>query len=165
MPPLIQDFTHVALIGVGATVVMDVWLLMLKRLNVPTLNFALIGRWVAHTRCGKWTHAAIAKAAPMKGELAIGWLMHYAVGIAFAFLLVGLYGLRWVNAPTLQPALVVGIGSVIVPLFLMQPAMGAGFASSRTPTPLKNCLRSVANHAVFGAGLYVSAACIVWLWP
>jgi hypothetical protein len=40
----------------------------------------------------------------------------------------------------------------------MQPAMGAGIASSRTPTPLKNSLRSLANHAVFGLGLYLSAA-------
>jgi hypothetical protein len=42
-------------------------------------------------------------------------------------------------------------------LFVMQPAMGSGFAASRTPTPLKNCLRSLANHTVFGLGLYVSA--------
>jgi len=35
--------------------------------------------------------------------------------------------------------------------------MGAGIASSRTPTPLKNCLRSLANHTVFGVGLYLSA--------
>ena len=40
------------------------------------------------------------------------------------------------------------------------PAMGAGFAASRTPTPLKNCLRSLANHTVFGFGLYLSALAI-----
>ena len=42
----------------------------------------------------------------------------------------------------------------------MQPAMGSGFAASRTPTPLKNCLRSLANHTVFGLGLYLSALVI-----
>jgi len=35
--------------------------------------------------------------------------------------------------------------------------MGAGFASSKTPTPLRNCLRSLVTHGVFGLGLYVSA--------
>ncbi len=50
-----------------------------------------------------------------------------------------------------------GVFSVVAPLFVLQPAMGAGFASSKTPTPLKNCLRSVANHTVFGAGLYLTA--------
>jgi hypothetical protein len=49
---------------------------------------------------------------------------------------------------------------VALPLFVMQPAMGAGVASSGTPTPLKNCLRSLANHTVFGLGLYVSAVVI-----
>ena len=47
-----------------------------------------------------------------------------------------------------------------VPLFVMQPAMGSGFAASRTPTPLKNCLRSLANHTVFGLGQYLSALVI-----
>jgi hypothetical protein len=46
---------------------------------------------------------------------------------------------------------------VVAPLFVMQPAMGSGFAASKTPTPLKNCLRSLANHTVFGLGLYASA--------
>jgi hypothetical protein len=45
----------------------------------------------------------------------------------------------------------------MVPLFVMQPAMGAGIASSRTKTPLLNGLRNLLNHTVFGAGLYVSA--------
>lgn len=40
----------------------------------------------------------------------------------------------------------------------MQPAMGAGIAAANTPTPWKNRLRSLANHAVFGLGLYLAAA-------
>ena len=58
------------------------------------------------------------------------------------------------------PALAVGMGTVAAPLLVMQPAMGAGIASSRTPTPVKNCLRSLANHTVFGAGLYLAAAAL-----
>ena len=55
---------HILLIGIGATAVMDAWLLLLQRLGVPTLNFAMIGRWVGHWRNGTWKHDAIAKAAP-----------------------------------------------------------------------------------------------------
>jgi hypothetical protein len=90
----------------------------------------------------------------------LGWLTHYAVGMGFAGLLVGLRGLGWMNNPSLLPAVLTGICTVVAPLFVMQPAMGAGFAASRTPTPLKNCLRSILNHTVFGIGLYVSAVCI-----
>lgn len=50
-----------------------------------------------------------------------------------------------------------GIGTVVLPLFVMQPAMGAGFASSRTATPVLNVLKSLANHTVFGLGLYATA--------
>jgi hypothetical protein len=30
----------------------------------------------------------------------------------------------------------------------MQPAMGSGFASSKTPHPFLNCLKSLLNHSV-----------------
>lgn len=156
----LQEFPLAMLIGIGATAVMDAWLLLLKHLGVPTLNFAFIGRWVGHLLRGQFAHAAIAKAVPIRGELAWGWLTHYAVGVAFATVLVGIQGADWVRSPTLLPALAVGVCTVAAPLLVMQPAMGSGFAASRTPTPLKNCLRSLANHTVFGFGLYLSALAI-----
>lgn len=156
----LQEFPLAMLIGIGATAVMDAWLLLLKHLGIPTLNFAFIGRWVGHLFRGQFAHAAIAKAVPIRGELAWGWLTHYAVGVAFATVLVVIQGADWVRSPTLLPALAVGVCTVAAPLLVMQPAMGSGFAASRTPTPLKNCLRSLANHTVFGFGLYLSALAI-----
>jgi hypothetical protein len=153
----LQEIERVLLIGIGATVVLDSWLVLLGRMGVPTLNFAYIGRWVGHLLRGKFAHAAIARAEPIKGERAWGWLAHYAIGIAFAALLVGSQGAAWARQPTLGPALRIGLCTVLAPLFVMQPAMGAGIASSRTATPVKNVLRSVANHAVFGLGLYLTS--------
>jgi len=155
-----QDWTRVALIGIGATAIMDVWLLLLKRLHVPTLNFALLGRWIGHLFRGQWKHEAIARATPLKGELALGWFVHYATGIAFAALLIAVYGRTWTSDPRLLPALAVGVATVVAPLFVLQPAMGAGIASCKTAAPLMNSLRSLLNHSVFGAGLYVSAVFI-----
>lgn len=160
---LIQDITNVALIGCGATIVMDIWLAFLKRMGVQTLNFAFIGRWVGHLGHGRFAHASIGKAQPIPGELMLGWLTHYAVGVAFAGLLVAIYGIAWMQNPSLLPAVLVGVSTALVPLFVMQPAMGSGFAASKTPTPLKNCMRSVANHTVFGVGLYLSACFIQWV--
>jgi hypothetical protein len=136
---------------------MDVWLAFLKKMGVPSLNFALMGRWMGHVVHGQVRHVSIGKAAPIPGETVWGWFMHYATGIAFACALVSVEGLQWVEEPTLIPAVIVGVVTVVAPLFLMQPAMGAGFASSKTPTPLRNCIRSVVNHTVFGIGLYLSA--------
>lgn len=160
MNEVMEGTMRVVAIGVGATAVMDAWLMVLRRLNVPTLDFALIGRWAGHVARGTWSHAAIAKAAPVRGERTLGWLVHYATGIAFAGLLVAVQGIAWTRSPSVLPAVTVGICTVIAPLFVMQPVMGAGIAASKTRTPVRNCLRSVANHTVFGVGLYVAAAFI-----
>ena len=153
------------LIGLGATAVMDGWLIVLKRMGVKTLDFALVGRGVGHLAHGRVAHAAIAKARPVAGERLMGWSTHYAVGVGFAALLVAVTGVDWLDSPTLAPALAVGVATVAAPLFVMQPAMGAGFAASKTPTPFRNCLRSLANHAVFGLGLYLAALCLRLLAP
>ena len=160
---LLQDITNITLIGIGATAVMDIWLTLLKRMGVQTLDFAFIGRWVGHVFRGRFVHASIKKAQPIPGELMLGWLTHYATGIAFAGLLVGIYGIAWASTPSLLPAVLVGMSTVAAPLFVMQPAMGSGFAASKTPTQLKSCIRSVVNHTVFGLGLYLSAFLIAWI--
>jgi hypothetical protein len=155
-----QDLATIAFIGIGATAIMDLWLSVQKRMGVRTLAIAHIGRWAGHLLRGRFAHAAIAQAPPIPGERAWGWLTHYAVGVAFAGVLVAVVGLGWARSPSLLPAVAMGIGSVALPLFVMQPAMGAGFAASKTPAPLKNCVRSLANHTVFGLGLYVSAVVV-----
>lgn len=156
------DTLRVIVIGCGATLVMDAWLILLKRLGVQTLNFAFIGRWFGHLFRGRFLHTSISKTPPIRNELMLGWLVHYAVGIAFAGMLVGLTGSAWIRNPTVVPALLVGIGTVSAPFFIMQPAMGSGIAGAKTPSPLKGRLRSVTNHAVFGLGLYLSAWLIAW---
>lgn len=152
-----HDLAAVLLVGVGATAVMDAWTVLLGRLGVPTGNLALVGRWVGHIARGRWSHASIQRADPIPREGALGWLIHYAVGITFAALLVALQGAAWLHEPALAPALAFGVATVAMPLLVMQPAMGAGLFSSKTATPLKNSLRSLANHAVFGVGLYLAA--------
>ena len=142
---------------------MDLWLLVLTRIGVPTMDFGLLGRWVGHLAHGQVAHDAIRSARPIHGELGLGWLTHYAVGIVFAGLLVTLQGASWLDDPAVFPALAWGLATAVAPLFVLQPAMGAGIASSRTPAPLKNSLRSLANHAVFGLGLYLSAVALTQL--
>ncbi len=118
---LLHDIILAAGIGIGATAVMDIWLTFLKSRGVKTLDFAFIGRWVGHLARGKVRHDAIARAQPIKGELALGWLMHYVTGIAFAGLLLGIVGMDWARIPTLLPALLVGIPTVVIPLFAIRP--------------------------------------------
>lgn len=159
----IEEIVRVILIGCGATLLMDIWLVFLKRIGVPPLNFAFIGRWVGHLFHGRIAHASIAKASPIANETLLGWITHYLVGIAFAFLLTCIAGIAWVRAPSPGIALLVGVCTVAFPLLVMQPAMGLGVASSKTPTPIKSCIRSLANHSVFGLGLFLSACVVEWI--
>jgi len=147
----------ILLIGIGATLVMDLWTWLLKRLGVTTLNYAMLGRWVGHLLRGQVRHVAIARAEPVAHELAWGWALHYVIGVLFAGGLVLVAGEGWMQRPTPGPALAFGIVTVLAPLCVMQPAMGAGWFASRTPTPWRNRGRSLVTHAVFGSGLYLAA--------
>ncbi len=154
----------IVFIGVGATATMDVWGWLRKKvLGGKAPDYGLVGRWIAHMPHGRFRHDSIAAAPKKRGERLIGWTAHYLIGIAFAGLLLALFGDEWVARPRLGPALAVGIGTVAAPFFLMQPGMGAGIAASKTPSPNAARLQSLLTHTVFGLGLYVAACAALLL--
>ena len=157
---MFTELARIALTGAGATAVMDAGLAVQKRMGLRVADFALVGRWIGRMPRGEFAHAAIAKAPAVQGERALGWIVHYAVGIALAAAMAAVAGPGWFRNPELAPAVAFGAATVALPLLVMQPAMGAGFAGSRTPSPLATCARSLVNHIAFGAGLYAAAAVI-----
>ena len=110
-------------------------------------------------------HQSIGKATPIRGELLLGWGAHYSIGVTFSVLLLWVFGLEWARSPSLLPALCIGVVTVVAPLFVLQPALGAGIASSKTPTPVFNAVKSVVTHTVYGLGLYLAALAAVVLLP
>ena len=153
------------LIGVGATLVMDAWAFLLRQFGIPSLNFAFLGRWTGHLAQGQLMHERIAGATPVRGVLLMGWCAHYSLGITFAALLLSTFGLKWARSPSLLPALLIGIGTVLAPLLILQPALGAGIAFSKTATPLFNSMKSLVTHTVYGFGLYLAALATASLIP
>lgn len=80
-------------IGVGATIVMDVVAIILKKaFNISSLNYSLVGRWIGYFPKGKFMHQNVGELAPIKGETALGWTAHYCIGITFAFLMLLIWG-------------------------------------------------------------------------
>jgi hypothetical protein len=152
-------------IGTGATIILDLWSALLRRFGVAATNWGMVGRWIGHIPSGRLVHDDIARAAPIPGERLLGWTTHYVVGVVYAALLLAICGLHWARAPTLAPALIFGFATVFAPFFIMQPAMGAGVAASRTANPTAMRLKSLAAHAVFGLGLYAVAAALAALFP
>ena len=143
-------------IGIGATLVMDLWNLFLKRtFGIPSLNYCLLGRWLRHMPGGTVRHASINAASPKPHECAVGWVAHYSIGVVFALVFIGITSGDWLAHPTVLPAVLYGLATVVFPFFIMQPSLGLGIAAARTPNPLQARLKSIATHTVFGLGLYV----------
>lgn len=166
MTEQIEFVLRSVLIGVGATAAIDVWNFFLRRVfGVRSLDYRMLGRWIGHLPRGEIVHDSIAKATSIRGELAIGWIAHYLIGETFAALLVAIWGLEWARSPSLLPALLVGLVTVVAPFFVLQPGMGAGIAASKTPNPNVARLKSLATHLVYGIGLYGTAVLTAALLP
>ena len=52
----VETIVRTVAIGVGATISMDLWAAVLRRFGIPSLNFALLGRWVGHLPEGRFVH-------------------------------------------------------------------------------------------------------------
>lgn len=158
---MLENALHIAAVGVGATLAMDAWALLLRHVyGVIGLDYRMVGRWIGHMPHGRFRHDGISRAVPVAGEAAIGWIAHYAIGIGFAAGLVSVAGPGWLLVPTPAPALAIGLLTVAAPFLVMQPAFGFGIAASRTPDPVAARLRSLITHLIFGCGLY-AAACTI----
>lgn len=145
-------------IGAAATALLDLWALFLQRaFGIAPPNWAMVGRWVGHLPHGRFVHEDIGRADPIPNELAIGWVFHYAVGIAFAMALLAIWGTGWAKSPTLIPALIVGYVTIGCGWFILQPGMGAGIAAMKRPNAMQIRMLNILGHTVFGLGLYGAA--------
>lgn len=157
MQPLFDMVLRTTMAGIGATVVMDLWAFAMKGLfGIPASDWRMVGRWIGHFPQGRFRHERIATAAPVNGELALGWTTHYVTGIAYAALSLAIFGSAWTQAPTPGRAVLISVCMLVAPFFVMQPGMGYGVAASRTGNPAAARLRSLMNHLAFGVGLYLS---------
>ena len=153
---MLFPFVSFLVMGLGATLTFDLWVLFLKHaLHIPASNICLVGRWLRYLPEGIFKHSNLASAPPKSAECVIGWAAHYLIGVLFAAAFVAIAGSSWLQRPTLLPAIGFGVITVVAPFFIMQPLLGLGIAASRTPTPVRIRLRSLANHTVFGVGLYL----------
>jgi hypothetical protein len=166
---MIMDTTYVVVavlvVGLGATLLIDLWALFLKRaFGIPSLNYCLLGRWVLSMPDGRLVHESIGTSPRKAHECPVGWTTHYLIGTALALLFVLLVSGSWLERPTLLPAVAFGIATVLMPFLTLQPAFGLGVAASKTPHPNKARLKSLSTHTVFGLGLYLWAYLLSRVW-
>lgn len=154
---MLEFIGRAIVIGVGATVLLDLWAQFLRLFGLPKPNWAPPGRWFAHLLRGQVAHEDIGQAPAVVGETAIGWLFHYLVGILFAAVLLAIWGLDWAREPRFLPALIVGLATVGCGWFILQPGMGMGIAASKRPNATQIRVLNIVGHIVFAIGLYGTA--------
>jgi hypothetical protein len=156
-----RDVLSAVAIGVGASLLMDLWNLFLKHaFGIQSLDYCLLGRWLRHMPSGTFWHASILRARHMPLECMVGWIAHYTIGAGLAVGFLFVVSREWLLQPVLLPAVLWGVGTVGFPLFVMQPALGLGVAASKTPNPMQARVKSLATHTVFGVGLYSCASAL-----
>jgi hypothetical protein len=145
-------------IGIGGTVAMDLWALLLTAVvGMPLPNWGLVGRWFAHLTKGAFLHKDIAEAQAIPNETALGWFAHYSTGVIYAAALIIFAGPEWIANPTFLPAWILGLVTVGAGWFILQPGMGAGWAASLRPNPMRIRALNIISHTVFAAGLFGTA--------
>ena len=158
--PLDSFILQAVVAGLFATVVLDLWQRLLHAAaGIPPADWGLIGRWFAYIPKGRLIHRPIGETPAVAGEAAIGWTMHYLVGLAYGFAYLGLLVFVLERAPSLVNGLVFGAVSVVIPWFLMQPGLGAGIMARLAPNPWVPRLNALASHVLYGGALFVG----VWL--
>ena len=88
-------------------------------------------------------------------ELALGWLVHYGVGIGYAFVYLVILQLNNASV-SLYSATVYGLVTLLAPWLILLPCPGKGFFASASPNPNLTRGLKVVAHLVFGVGLYLS---------
>lgn len=148
---------NILFVGIGATLIMDLWAwLQLKSMSIKSLDYGLVGRWACHFFKGKLKHHAIKDAQAIPVERAFGWFLHYAIGVVFAGVLFLILGDNWQQKPLFIPSMLVGIDSIVMPFFILQPSFGLGLAGAKLPQPWIGRFKSLIAHISFALGLYVS---------
>jgi hypothetical protein len=146
-------------IGVLATIAMDI--LSVTALKLKLIAFLpprLTGRWFGLMAQGHFVHSDISQAPPISHEMAISVPMHYAVGIALAFVYVSVTPALGVSPRSLFAALGFALCTNLLPWLLMFPAMGYGWFGAHGPQGTRLLLSSIVTHGFYGIGLWFGAS-------
>ncbi|WP_226635936.1 DUF2938 family protein [Novosphingobium profundi] len=155
--------TFTLVVGIGATVALDVWGRQLRRwFGIAGADWGLVGQWLSGLPAGRLVHTSDGFEIPSRGERALGWTFHYLVGLVYAAAYPLVWGPDFLAAPSPGPFVLVGFGlSTLAGLCILTPGMGGGLFASRTPDQGRRIALMLLNHAVFAGAQYALALGLV----
>jgi uncharacterized membrane protein YagU involved in acid resistance len=88
----------------------------------------------------------------MNIPVALGWVMHFVIGIILAAGYVFVWQ-NFMSGSDIVKGLVISLIPFIMAQVVVMPIMGAGFFSSNTPVPVMKVMGSLIGHLVYGGVL------------
>ena len=144
------------LIGIASCVVFDLWQRVFQRFtSIPPSNWTIVGRWfIGLISNGRLMANQLSEEPEEKHETTVGWIVHYGVGIFYAYVFAVLVQFELVK-PTIIDGFLFGVASVVVPWLFFMPALGIGILANRAPNPRLECALALMMHSIFGLSLGV----------
>lgn len=147
------------MVGIGATVVLDLWALVLRHtLGIAGANWGIVGRWLMGLGSGNLIYRGTDLRPPTPVEKALGWTFHYLVGLGYAALYPLVWGAAFLSAPKVLPVVLVGlVMSTLAGLVVLTPGLGGGLFARKTPDQGRRIALSLVNHSVFAVAQFALA--------
>ena len=143
-------------IGVCATFVMDLWLVLANKLfGFDKPNWHPVGRWVVECLQGRVVHEDISLVRSYAYEKQIGWLFHYLVGTIYGIFFLYLISGNWIDLPLIVNALLFGWVTISAGWFFLHPCLGLGVALNKTENPQFGRITGLIAHTAFALGLWL----------
>lgn len=146
---------RIIIVGVIATICMDLWNFVLYLTFGITLDWHILGRWIGHTLQGDFMLYGVNQSAAVAHEAALGWAGHYLTGLMYAGTYLIICRILLHHRPTLLVALIISWCFMVMPFLLYQPAVGVGYFSMEAGNPNFVRLITFTMHTFFGIGLYL----------
>ena len=147
-------FFDIILIGIVANITTDLYEFTIERYLGKTRDWHLVGRWMITIPRDSFIIDPDDDTQATSGELRLGWIFHYIVGILFAAIYLVVVHFVLNTHPSFVNAVGFGIITVVAPWFILMPALGAGMFASKAARPNFVRVLSLSVHIVFGIGLY-----------
>ena len=150
--------------GVLGTLLMDLLNHLASRSGlILRIDMRAIGRMSAGWARGHFFYREPGEMKQVGNELLIGYLTHYAIGLALAVPFVLGWGLLLGELVSPAWVLAYGILTTAASVFFVYPSMGLGVFGRKSPEGIRAPLSSLANHSFFVIGMAVAVALMGWV--
>jgi hypothetical protein len=147
-----NSYLLIVLSGIIGTLMMDAVSVVASHVGIISgpVKPSLIGRWGLHLLHGRLLHKNITKSPAFSIETVFGVMLHYSIGIAIAFMYVGVASKMGFEVNSFRHAIIFGLLTNYFPWFILFPSYGFGFFGLLGKGLLAS---SFFNHLVYGIGL------------